>query len=304
LVHDFLASNDDERQRAYTLLYNITNHILTHDWYLVGENHTHTLWGVWNPIDVNNNSNFQDDRGMNSIEILTYLLQIYAYNGEERFLDGVKLLIESYQYDVNIINRKMIAVCDGDFSDDELAYLSYFNLVYAMNMISSTINLSTTQKESAQLVIDKLLEYMMVGLDLTHNYKQMEKSPFYNFIYCYVSGQVNQTQHLFNKGHVPFPGFDCSSLSMDSVWYMQRWPLELINWPQFNSDRLDVQLNVPAGCGKKPPSLQMLPPDERTLHFWNTGVYILDDGSGFSEIDPTSFLISYWGMRYFNLLGE
>jgi hypothetical protein len=88
--------------------------------------------------------------------------------------------------------------------------------------------------------------------------------------------------------------------------YMQCWPLELINWLQFNSDRLDVQLNVPAGCDMERAlrSLKLLPPDERTIGIWNYNVYDLDGGDGFLETDPTPFLISYWGMRYFNLLGE
>ena len=134
----------------------------------------------------------------------------------------------------------------------------------------------------------------------------MDKSPFYNFIYCYVTGQVNQTQHLFTKhrGRLS-PEFDCNALSKDGIWYMQRWPLELIDWPQFNSDRLDIELNVPAACDMEPSlrSLKMLPPDERAIGIWNYNVYDLDGGDGFSEIDPTSFLISYWGMRYLNLLG-
>ena len=75
LVHDLLANDDDERQRAYTLVFNITNNILTHDWYLVGENHTHTSWGIWNPAQLNNDSDFQDERGLNSLQILSYLLQ-------------------------------------------------------------------------------------------------------------------------------------------------------------------------------------------------------------------------------------
>jgi hypothetical protein len=280
---------------------------------------------------VNNDSDFQGDRGLNSLEILTYLLQTYAYSGDERFLDGAKLLIESYRYDVNLINQKMIAVCEINYSDDELAYLSYFNFVYAINTISSTTTLSIAQKTRAQLVADKLLEYMKIGLDLSHKYVQMEKSPFYNFIYCYASGQVNQTQHLFSKNHASSLDFDCNSLSKDGIWYMQRWPLELINWPQFNSDRLDVQLNVPAGsCGQglqllqrvSPDerldvqlnvptdhgqglqSLQRIPPDERSTDIWNAGGYDLDNGNGFWESDPTAFLISYWGMRYLNLLGE
>jgi hypothetical protein len=304
LVHDLLASDGDERKRAYTLFFNITNHILTHDWYLIGENHTATTWGIWNPIHVNNDTDFQEDRGLNSLEILTYLLQTYSYSGDERFLDGAKLLIESYRYDVNLINSKMIAVRDNDFSDDELVYLTYFNFIYAINTISSSTSLSPEQKQRAQIVIDKLLEFMKIGLDLTHKYKHMEKSPFYNFIYCYASGQVNQTQHLFNKDHLSSFAFDCNTLSKDGIWYLQRWPLEIITWPQFNSDRLDIQYNLPAERGLRKLSLELLPPDERIILIWNGDVYILDEGNGFHEEDPTAFLISYWGMRYLNLLGE
>jgi hypothetical protein len=66
---------------------------------------------------------------------------------------------------------------------------------------------------------------------------------------------------------------------------------------------LDVQLNVPADeCGTQRSSLQMLPPDERRVNLWANGVYYLDGDDGFEELEPTPFLISYWGMRYFNLL--
>ncbi|CAF2537845.1 unnamed protein product [Rotaria sp. Silwood2] len=305
LVRDLLAENDNERQRAYILTFNITNHILTHDWYLMGENHTHTTWGIWNPILVNDNDFYQESRGLNSLQILAFLLQTYAYSGDERFLDGAYLLTESYQYDVNLINEKTIAVCDNSFSDDELAYLSYFTLVHACHSITSSSSLSPKQKQHARTLIDHLLEYMKVGLNLSHKYKQMEKSPFYNFIYCYVSGQVNQTRRLFKKHNLSSTkssDFDCHSLSNDGIWYMQRWPLELIDWQQFNSDRLDIQINVPAECSSKPSSLQMLPPDERSSKKWNGNIYDLDDGSGFNEDDPAAFLLSYWGMRYFNLL--
>ncbi|CAF0856268.1 unnamed protein product [Adineta steineri] len=308
LVHDLLAGNDDERRRAYALVLNITTHILTHDWYLVGENHTHTTWGIWNPIQINNDSYYQESRGLNSLQVLAFLFQTYAYSADERFLDGAQLLIESYGYDINLINQKMIATCDGDFSDDELAYLAYFNLVHAFYTISSSTKLSSAQKTRAQLIIDDLWKFMKVGLDLSHIYKQMEKSPFYNFIYCYASGQVNQTRNVLKKRNgskVQSFDFDCNSLSNDGIWYMQRWPLELINWQQFNSDRLDIEINVPAtACNthQERLSIQMLPPDERSTKKWNSAVYDVDDGNGYSEDDPTTFLLSYWGMRYFNLL--
>ncbi|CAF1040172.1 unnamed protein product [Adineta ricciae] len=304
LVHDILASNDDERQRAYTLLFNITNHILTHDWYLEGTNGTQR--GVWNPLDINSDIGYVDERGLGSLEILAFLIHTYVYSDDERFLNATKLLIDTYHYDVNIINQKMIAVCQVKYWNDVLAYWSYFNLVSAINKLTSTPLLSQAQKERAQSVVDNLLEYMTIGLELAHKYKQMDKSPFYNFIYCYATGQVNQTQHLFKTSRRTSPEFDCNSLSKDGIWYMQRWPLELINWPQFNSDRLDVQINVPAFCDMERAlrSIKMLPPDERTVDTWGYNVYDLDGGDGFVESDPTAFLISYWGMRFFNLLGE
>ncbi|CAF5131657.1 unnamed protein product, partial [Rotaria sp. Silwood1] len=106
----------------------------------------------------------------------------------------------------------------------------------------------------------------------------MDKSPFYTFIYCYATGQVNQTQHLFKRIRGFSPEFDCNSLTKDGIWNMQRWPLELINWPQFNSDRLDVQINVPAFCDMERAlrSIKMLPPDERTVDTWGYNVYDLD----------------------------
>ncbi|CAF1268095.1 unnamed protein product [Adineta steineri] len=286
LVHDLLAETETEKIRAYTLLFNMTTHILTHDWYLVGENHTYTTWGIWNPIFVNDDWGFLDDRGLNSLQILAFLLQTYAYSGDEMFLDGAELLVESYQYDANLINPKMIAVCDEDFSDDQLAYLSDFNLIYAIDTIATTTRLSTVQKARAKLITDNLLEHMRIGLDLTQ------------------SGQLNQTRHLFSRPSAfPFD-FDCNSLLNDGVWQMQRWPLELINWPQYIIDRLDIQQNFPAYCGDRPQSLQMLPPDERLIHKWSFSVYDLSlfEQDGLSEEDPVAFLISYWAMRYFNLL--
>lgn len=100
---------------------------------------------------------------------------------------------------------------------------------------------------------------------------------------------------------------DCRSLINDSIWYLQRWPLDLINYRQYNQIRLDINVNnLEEKCGSRYSiySRELLPPDERSTHKWNGGQFDLDDGDGFSEEDPTSFLLSYWGMRFFNLLSK
>ncbi|CAF4149800.1 unnamed protein product [Rotaria magnacalcarata] len=251
---------------------------------IVGHQFVHPLV---HDLLAENDDERQQSRGLNSLQIFAFLLQTNAYTGDERFLDGVNLLIQSYQYDINLINQKMIAVCDNNFSDDELAYLSYFNLFYAFRTIISSTVLSETQKHRAQNIIDHLLPFMRIGLDLSHKYKVMEKKSilqFYLLLYYRAS-------------------FDCDSLSIDSIWYLRRWPLDLIDWPQFNSDRLDISMNKPASqCQNEFQSLELIPPDERSSHRWNSAIYDVDDGDGFNALDSSSFLIAYWGMRYFNLL--
>ena len=279
LVIDYLSRNEIERQEAYEVLLNISEHILSHNWYLIGENGNHTMWGIWNPSEINENSFYQESRGLNSLQILSFLLQSFVYSKDQKYLDGINLLINEYHYDTNLINQKMIAMCDTDFSDDELAYLSYFNFAYTLKkMNSSDYNL------------EMLEEYMKIGLDLSHRYKQMEKSPFYNWIYCYIYNGNSST-------------FDCQKLINDSIWYLQRFPLELIDWPQYNSQRFDIHLNKESSCFKNEiNSIDLLPPDERSAHKWNGGVFDLDDGNGFNEDDPTTFLLPYWGLTFSKFL--
>ena len=46
LVYNLLCEDDDQRHQAYSLILNITTHILTHNWCLVGENRKYTTWGI------------------------------------------------------------------------------------------------------------------------------------------------------------------------------------------------------------------------------------------------------------------
>lgn len=120
---------------------------LTHDWYLEGLNGTRR--GICNSLDIKSDIGYADERGSGSLEILTFLIQTYANNGDERFLNATQLVIDSYHHDVNIINQKMKAVCQVQFWNDELAYLSYFYVVSAIDKLTSTSILTTNQKKHA-----------------------------------------------------------------------------------------------------------------------------------------------------------
>ena len=289
LVRDHLCQSALECSLAEQLVLNITNHIVNHNWYLIGEHGNHTTWGIWNPREINNDSFYQESRGLNSLQIFAFLFESFALTGDERFIEGVEDLIEFGQYDENLINQKTIALCDTDFSDDELAYLAYFNLIYAFR----ALNTSSVNNGRVKQLIDHLEDYLLTGLELSHQYKSMEKSPFYNFIYCFITSSFQRHSSTF----------DCQSLLDDSLWHLRRWPLDLINWQQFQSEREDLQINdLNERCGEtfRRTSRELLPPDERSTHKWNGGAFDLDDGDAFTEEDPTSFLLSYWGWRFIN----
>jgi hypothetical protein len=337
IVAALLASNASEAAEAQNTMLNITDNIVTNDFYLIGELGVHTQWGVWNPSYINVNALWQEGRGPNSEQILSWLAQSYAVSGNASYAAAMDTLMSAQnRYDANLINSKMIAVCDSDFSDDELTYMSTANLQHAYDTVRQGRSAITDPREREAFLskLSTLIAYSRAGLDRAHAYKVRESSPFYNAIYCYASGQASEektgnkrkkvellSSHYKRAGssaksspksslrssagrRLSGPSFDCASLSADSVWYMRRWPVELINFPQFNSDRLDVQFNVPAfGCRAGDQILSLLPPDEsQILSHWNSGPFESDGGDGMSEQDPGTFLFGYWMMRYYGWL--
>jgi hypothetical protein len=312
LVAQLLAKSASELSLARGLALNITDNILSNDWYLVGETGNHTRWGVWNPAQINDDPDWQEGRGTNSVQLLSWLGQAFVATGKSQYLQGIsELIAEPLRYDANMVNRKMLAVCDSNFSDDELSYIAYITLQHALNAWKTARanrgsdlrrRLSRRDRARFDAVAATLESYMRAGLDLSHRYKVREKSPYYNALYCFASGQVGAAAGTASAGD-PSPQFDCASLSADSAWYLQRWPLDLLDWPQFNSDRLDVQLNSPAkGCRADQQSLSLLPPDERLQVKWNDGPFDLDGGDGVNEDGPGTVLSGYWAMRYYGII--
>ena len=75
--------------------------------------------------------------------------------------------MNEYGYNINIINEKMISICDNNFSDDELTYLTYLLFIYIID-----------KQEQSNSILNDLTSYLVTGLQLSHNYKYLEKSPF------------------------------------------------------------------------------------------------------------------------------
>jgi hypothetical protein len=88
----------------------------------------------------------------------------------------------------------------------------------------------------------------------------------------------------------------------DAVWYLQDFPLDLIDWSVRNSHRKDIVLIEPGFRGQT--ISEVLPPDELPVSRHNANRFKLDsDGAGLSEYSAGDiWLLPYWMGRYLNVI--
>ena len=63
-------------------------YIHNNSYYLIDVTNHSTRWGVWNPQPLNFNYSWSDEHGLNSLQIVTYLLSAYRLTGREEYLQA------------------------------------------------------------------------------------------------------------------------------------------------------------------------------------------------------------------------
>ena len=90
----------------------------------------------------------------------------------------------------------------------------------------------------------------------------------------------------------------------EAVWYLQEYPLDLINWSVTNSHRKDIEMIDPDFRGQT--TKEVLPPDELPVSRHNANRFDLDGkGAGRSEYSAGDiWLLPYWMGRYLGVISE
>jgi hypothetical protein len=89
----------------------------------------------------------------------------------------------------------------------------------------------------------------------------------------------------------------------EAVWYLQRFPLDMIDWTVEASHRKDID-RIPANF-RNQTIKEVLPPDEIAVNRHNRNRFQLDDhGNGRSEFSAGDiWLLPYWLGRYLKVIG-
>ena len=203
-------------------------------------------------------------QGLNSPGMLSHLKTAYHITQDKKFQRAYLNLIRVHRDVQDGIDQKPITSDIGNDSNDQLVFISYYPLLnYEAHPERRKIHL--------------------LCLERSWHYARAEKCPLWNFIYGVLTGNPCDLE-----------------ASMEAL---QSIPMDFICWNVRNSHRADIEIDSHAGRHGEVQSVEVLPPDERTVMKWNGNPFQLDSNHGEIEEDEgTFFLLPYWLGRYHDLI--
>ncbi|MSU59687.1 MAG: hypothetical protein EXS35_16230 [Pedosphaera sp.] len=283
LYFDFCADNDAEKERVREVVRDLTDHLLAHDHQLVDHDGKPTRWGMFGPQTFNRDPIWWQERGLNSLSMLSYLAVAAHVTGDAKYTRASRELIERHGYAHNLMYPKVQqGAGSGNQSDDEMAIMSYYGLLRC-----------STDEELKPMA---RLSFFLYWLN-----ESQEMNPFFNFAHAALNANA--------RGATPFLEF---SLKPSAGWFedslatLRGFPLDRLAWDHRNSHRLDVVAlprtrsvdlvdpDAPRRRGHRVNG-KVLPVENRHFGHWNTDPWHLDYGGNGSELSAgTVFLLPYY----------
>ncbi|MGI8671422.1 MAG: hypothetical protein ACR2LU_02320 [Luteitalea sp.] len=287
LYHDLVAQDASEQAAVAAVVRRMTDHLLAHDYRLVDHDRTPTRWGVFAPDVLNGDRSWHEERGLNSLSMLTYLRIAHHMTGDARYDGAARDLVARHGYALNLMQPKVtLGVGGGNQSDDEMAFMNYYHL------------LAYEPDPGVRESVSRSL----------HAYWQLERperNPLFNLVAAVRLAGLTATDAFGTETlTVPEPQW-----LPDTLDTLRRFPVDLIDWGLTNSHRLDLRPLDPQarpGTARSHGLRQdglVLPVDERMVFHWNVDPYALDfDGTGTRLADGTSFLLPYYMALYHRVI--
>jgi hypothetical protein len=258
------------RQRAIALIDGIMDHIVRNNWYLIDYDGKPTQWGRWHPEYVNRFPPGVGDRRLNSAEIIAFLQTAYHFTHKDLYRQKALKLLNDHGYLDNItIPMKKLSRVPGidlttewNHSDDELAFLSYWNLYrYAFT--------------------PELRERYRGAIRDHWEIERPEKNPLWNFLYAATGAEEFDLQ--------------------ESIWSLKEFPLDIISWTVRNSHRKDLE-SVPSNFRRQSTKTVLPPDERPMSKYNGNAFRLDGGDGGREEFSGDIFLLPYWLGRYLGII--
>lgn len=292
LYYDLVADTEEEKARVREVVRDLTDHLIRHDYNLIDHDGTPTRWGVYSPSSLNHDPHWWAERGLKSLSLLSYMAVTEHVTGDPVYGEHLEKLMDQHAFDTNAMIYKIHrGVGSGNQSDDEMAFMSYYNLLkYAKN--------------------EKLRRQMLLSFYSAWVVEQPEMNPFFNFAYAVYGAGARYTNQWRTHNVSPWEGW-----LEDSMATLQGFPLDRLNWACRNSHRLDLvplkrQQGGDVTDARRPKrggrvNGKVVPVENRHFSHWNTNPWILDyRGDGRQLSSGTVFLLPYYMGLYHGFIRE
>jgi hypothetical protein len=286
VYNDLVVASDEERQALRAHVGALADHLLRHDFRLIDHDGKPTRWGVFDPQSLNHDPQWRDERGLNSMSMLSYLKVAERITGEARYAEAYRGLVRDHAYATNtLIPKSNAGPGSGNQSDDEMAFMGFYGL-------------SRYETDPA------LRSIYAMGLHERWTMERPELNPLFNYIAA-VATSGTTFEDAFSRIELG-PSGEWREESLDTL---RRYPLDRVDWRLTNSHRKDV-VPLPAyardggtaGKGSRSDG-KVLPIDERFVEHWNHDPWQLDQGGeGRRLADGSSFLLPYYMGLYYRFL--
>ncbi|GMQ80150.1 MAG: hypothetical protein BMS9Abin04_096 [Planctomycetia bacterium] len=292
LYYDLVADTAAEKERVREVVRDLTDHLIQHGYNLIDHDGTPTRWGYYSPEALNHDPNWWVERGLKSLSMLSYLAVAEHVTGDPAYGRHLEELVRDHAYDTNAMIYKIHrGIGSGNQSDDEMAFMCYYNLV----------------KYAKDEALRKKILYSFFSAWAN---EQPEMNPFFNFAYAAVGLKAQHTDDEGTYSVAPWSGW-----LEDAMATLKGFSLDRVNWACQNSHRLDLVLlpRQQAVQLKEPPRSRygyrvngkVLPVENRHFGHWNTNPWVLDyGGSGRELASGTVFLLPYYMGLYHGFIEE
>lgn len=258
-VYYDLVATEDEKPAIRQHVAKVMDYLIAGDLNLLDIDGKHTHWGVWNPDTINNDPDWRAERGINSAEMLSYLLTTWHITGDDKYRELYLDLVHNHNFAENARHAKVFDPAWITHIDDTLLALVYRGL-----MVYETD--------------PELLAIYRASLDEWYAGIRNEQNPWFNFTYQLLTGDTVQLD--------------------DSLFFLRDTPLDLISYYVDQRQREDLDI-VRAPILEDLQTSRLLPPSERATVRWDKNPWEASGGeSGRTEWAPTFWLVAYWMGRH------
>ncbi len=325
IYYDLVADTEEEKMLVREVVGAITDHLIRHGFYLQDHDGKATRWADFSPEFFNSVWGW-DQRGLNSMMMLSFLNVAYHVTGEDKYLETAEMLRDKYHYHINAMLSKMYFPPEDVVPwDNNLCLMSMYGLL--------------NYEEDPELI-------MMYRESLENAWLHLskQKSAFWNLLYAAQAFKFNDLVDtgIYSTGLTfpeagPYSEFTARQFykttynKEDVLETLQRLPLDLIGYRMDNRHRLDIIFDPTPGQlvqeGWRPVNPERpdntfehsvehlqktgwhvdgkaLPIDERCHVRLDRDGFVLEttEGNGYSENEGTIFLLPYYMACYYGFI--